>query len=89
MCVVSLTMGSHHIDIAPLVDGAVSIDEVMVSDVHPALRLVHLADVGYRVVAALGCGRAMHDDLVDSPTALLQRHIILRYRGRFLSDSAV
>lgn len=86
--VVPLTMGSDEIDIAPLVDGAVAVDDVVVANVTPSVahrlgRGVPTPDVGYRVVAALGCGRAMHDNFVYSPSALLQRHISLRCMGRF------
>ena len=52
-------------------DGAVPIDDEMVSDAAPAARLVPAVDVGHREVAPLFRRGTMEDDVVDFSHSLI------------------
>ena len=65
MSVVTSTMRTDYIHVAPWLDMAVSVYQIMITDVRPTLCLVPSSDVIYGVVAALWRGRTMDDNLVD------------------------
>ena len=56
---------SYAPDVAPLVDGAVKIDEVMIADGVESAGAVPTVYVGYGYVTSARCGGAMDDDFRD------------------------
>lgn len=63
--VVAGCVGTYLVDVASGEDTTVTVDDVVVADGGIAAILVPAGDVGYGVVFALGCGRAMDDDAGD------------------------
>jgi len=67
-----LTVGTNQIDIAASLDVAVAVDDIVISNVAPALTLVVGTNLLHGVVAAFGCVCAMDDDFLDGASRLLQ-----------------
>ena len=67
-----LTVGTYQIDIAPLLNVAITIYHVVIANVAPALPLVVGSNLLNRIVSALGGVGAVDDDFLDGAARLLQ-----------------
>ena len=76
--VVSDGMGTSDIHVAAFVHGTIQIDQIVIPDVAPALRLMLQTDILHRLCLAFRRRRAVHDDLVYPAAAALQRQLAQR-----------
>ena len=76
--VVPAGMGTSDIHVAAFVHGTIQIDQIVIPDVTPALRLMLPTDIIHRLCLALRRRRAVDDDLVDASARALQRQLAQR-----------
>ena len=71
VCVLPYTVRPNLAFRPSCMDAAVTIYHVMIADALPSFFLVPSVDVCDRIIFAIRCGRAMHDNLVNLPHVFL------------------